>query len=213
MNHPQMSSIISNQDEDLLSYMLSLEVSWNCVWAENKGNFEKNKCGQALHSVIITHLEIPHLFPPHLDRWRSTTLVWGCAGWCFSLVKTHTSGMTLSLRIINSALLVCMVIGFGVLPGQGMWWTLCYSILLFCRVQRVRFEYNRVDWTGWAWSCQLHARHYQTHFLQLAVCTQIPWLQQDCWGLLSLIIHYILGPGWITPGNGIFIFCPPSNHR
>nr|BAW94262.1 testis-specific Y-encoded protein [Tokudaia muenninki] len=27
MNHPQMSSIISNQDEDLLSYMLSLEVA------------------------------------------------------------------------------------------------------------------------------------------------------------------------------------------
>ncbi|XP_034349033.1 testis-specific Y-encoded protein 1-like [Arvicanthis niloticus] len=29
MNHPQMSSIISSQDEDLLGYMLSLEVEYN----------------------------------------------------------------------------------------------------------------------------------------------------------------------------------------
>lgn len=53
MNHPQMSSIISNQDEDLLGYMLSLEVSWNCVWAEHKGSFRKSKRGQALRFTIM----------------------------------------------------------------------------------------------------------------------------------------------------------------
>lgn len=53
MNHPQMSSIISNQDEDLLSYMLSLEVSWSCVWAENKWCLGKNKCEQVLHPIIV----------------------------------------------------------------------------------------------------------------------------------------------------------------
>lgn len=132
--------------------------------------------------ALRRHLEISLLFPPHLDRWRSTILGWGCTEWCFPLVKTHTSGMTLLLRIMNSASLVCTVTGYGVLAGPGIWWTLCYSILLFCRIQRVRFQYNRVDRSGWTWLCQLRARHYQAHFLQLVVCTHTPWLQQDCWG-------------------------------